>query len=279
MPEGHTIHRLALDLERAFAGKPVRVSSPQGRFESALQLDGSVLTGTHAIGKHLFLDFECARVHIHLGLFGKFKRQASLSHAPRPTVRLRIESEATRWDLTGPTACEVVDAEAYAALDARLGADPLSPSARPAHTWLKVKRSKRAIGALLLDQSVFSGIGNVYRAELLFLVNVHPETPGTALEKATFDKLWKLARKLLALGVKTNRIITVQTSMKKGAANRRVSRREALYVYKQSHCRVCGVPIVKATNAARTMYHCPHCQQRSEAPLTQPGDRPRLRLG
>lgn len=262
MPEGHTIHRLALDLTKAFVGQPVRVSSPQGRFTSAAILDGGSCTATHAIGKHLFIDFDGGRVHIHLGLFGKFKRQANLAEATRSTVRLRIETATMRWDLTGPTACELIDAEAYAALDARLGADPLSPLPRPARTWLQVKKSKRSIGALLLDQSVFAGIGNVYRAELLFLTGTNPETPGTALDKATFEKLWQLARKLLAIGVQTNRIITVQSSVvaTKLKAGRNVNRREALYVYKRSHCRMCESAIAVSTNATRTMYHCPQCQ-------------------
>lgn len=265
MPEGHTIHRLAIDLTKAFASATVRVSSPQGRFTSTELLDGSAFTTAHAIGKHLFLDFDRGRVHIHLGLFGKFKRQVNLTEVTRSSVRLRIETAILRWDLTGPTACELIDAEAYAALDARLGADPLSPLPRPARTWLTVKKSKRSIGALLLDQSVFAGIGNVYRAELLFLIGINPETPGTALDKATFEKLWLLSRKLLAIGVQTNRIITVQSSTvaTKLKAGRNVNRREALYVYKRSQCRICEGAIETSTNATRTMYHCPRCQPAS----------------
>ena len=263
MPEGHTIHRLALDLTTAFGGQRVHVSSPQGRFTSSEMFDGGCLTGAHAVGKHLFLDFEQGRIHIHLGLFGKFKRHANLTEASRPTVRLRLESATTRWELTGPTACEMIDAQAYAELGNRLGADPLSPLPRPARTWLQVKKSKRSMGALLLDQSVFAGIGNVYRAELLFLLGVHPETPGTAIDKATFEKLWRLARKLLAVGVQTNRIITVEAALvaSKLKSGRRVNRREALYVYKRSTCRSCGSAICTSTNATRTMYHCPQCQR------------------
>jgi formamidopyrimidine-DNA glycosylase len=74
--------------------------------------------------------------------------------------------------------------------------------------------------------------------------------------------LWLLARKLLAIGVQTNRIITVQSSTvaTKLKAGRKVNRREALYVYKRRHCRVCERAIVESTNATRTMYHCPQCQ-------------------
>lgn len=256
MPEGHTIHRLARDLGRDLGGQRVAVSSPQGRFDAAAALDGRVLTTAHAIGKHLFLDFEGARVHVHLGLFGKFRRQPH-GAPPRPSVRLRLASATRTWDLVGPTACARIDDAEYAALEARLGGDPLASGPRPAATWARVHASRRAIGALLLDQSIFAGIGNVYRAELLFLVGVHPDTPGRAIDKATFERLWRLAKELLQKGVRANRIVTVPLDERRHAPR---SRREQLYVYRRKLCRRCGDRIAKTTSAARTLYFCPTCQ-------------------
>ena len=75
MPEGHVTHRLARTLTADFGGRPVRVSSPQGRFaDAAVLLDGTVLEGAEAVGKHLFVRFEGDRiVWIHLGLIGKLQ--------------------------------------------------------------------------------------------------------------------------------------------------------------------------------------------------------------
>ena len=74
MPEGHTLRKLADDLTAAFAGRRVRVSSPQGRFAAdAEQLDRSLVIGADSAGKHLFLELEDERfVHVHLGLIGQF---------------------------------------------------------------------------------------------------------------------------------------------------------------------------------------------------------------
>jgi endonuclease VIII len=254
MPEGHTIHRLAIDLGRDFSGTTLAVSSPQGRFDAHALFNGRTLERAHAIGKHLLLEFDCGRIHIHLGLFGKFKRHPATVPEPRPSVRLRLRGELRCWDLTGPTMCAQLDDAAFAALQNRIGADPLSSAARPARTWTRVHGSKRSIGALLLDQSVFSGIGNVYRAELLFLLRVHPELPGNELPKPAFEKLWKLSRELLQRGVKANRIVTV------AGATRATRKKDALYVYKQKCCRVCTTPILKSVNATRMMFHCPTCQ-------------------
>lgn len=262
MPEGHTLHRLARDLQREFAGRSVEVSSPQGRFLAASTLDGGVFERAYAIGKHLFIEVSGSRLHIHLGLFGKMKKQRA-GAPPRASVRLRLGTDGATWDLTGPTACELVDEEAHARMQARLGADPLAPGARPAATWRRVHASRRAIGALLLDQSIVSGIGNVYRAELLFLVGLDPETPGTEVPKATFDALWRLARELLRRGVEANRIVTVPLAERRDAPR---SRREQLYVYGRATCRRCGTDVVRTTLAARTMYACPTCQTRPAEP-------------
>ncbi|MFO0675757.1 MAG: DNA-formamidopyrimidine glycosylase family protein [Polyangiaceae bacterium] len=256
MPEGHTIHRLARDLARTFAAKSVRISSPQGRFPEAASLDGTILTGAFAVGKHLFLDFDRARVHVHLGLFGRFKKSRP-GAPPRPSVRLRIAADDVAWDLSGPTACALVDDLAYARLRERLGSDPLSGRTRSADVWKRIHRSRRAIGALLLDQSVIAGLGNVYRAEILFLVGLHPSTPGKDVPKSTFEAIWSLSKDLLARGVSANRIVTVPLDERRHAPR---SRREQLYVYKRRTCRRCGSGILRSTVAQRTMYHCPVCQ-------------------
>ncbi len=262
MPEGHTIYRLALDLTRDFADQSLKVSSPQGRFTSVDVLDGQTLKRAHAIGKHLFIEFETVEknaqpaitcVHIHLGLFGKFKKMPK-EREPSSSVRLRLDSEDSCWQLTGPTACALINADEFKALQERLGADPLSAAPRSPRAWAKVHASKRSMGALLLDQSIFAGIGNVYRAEILFLLGIHPEMPGNALAKPLFEKLWKLSRTLLLRGVEANRIVTVD------GATGRTRKNGTLHAYKQRYCRVCTVPIVKTTNAMRTMYHCPTCQ-------------------
>ena len=111
MPEGHTLHRLAKDQRRDLRGHKVTVSSPQGRFaESAQRLDQHVVERVDAYGKHLFTRFDCGdTLHVHLGLIGKFRRQASPPAAPVGIVRLRLEGPTATWDLSGPTVCRVID--------------------------------------------------------------------------------------------------------------------------------------------------------------------------
>jgi endonuclease VIII len=247
VPEGHTIHRLAADLVAELGGQRVAASSPQGRFDAS-SIDGAVLGGARAVGKHLFLDFGGEVVHVHLGLFGKFRRQTG---APRPTVRLRLSAGDSTWDLVGPTVCERLAPPEVEALEERLGADPLGQAARPPRALWK---SKRPIGAVLLDQSLIAGIGNVYRAEILFLLGLHPMIPAHQLLPRERTRVWKLAQKLLAAGVKQRRIVTV------AGANARTRRRDAVHVYRRETCKGCGGPVATMTLAARTLYYCPACQ-------------------
>lgn len=84
MPEGHTIHRLAGALAELYGGRRLRALSPQGRFaDGAARLDGQVLLGAEAHGKHLLLAFgprsdvpldaeAVTWLRIHLGLYGSW---------------------------------------------------------------------------------------------------------------------------------------------------------------------------------------------------------------
>ena len=76
-------------------------------------LDGAVLTKAWAHGKHLFLELDAPtgpeRLHIHLGLFGKFRRHRSPAADPVGEIRLRFAGPEWTWDLSGPTACELLD--------------------------------------------------------------------------------------------------------------------------------------------------------------------------
>ena len=266
MPEGHTIHRLARDHAKWLAGQELRVTSPQGRFEAgAAALDGRRMLRTEAHGKHLFYVFdgddEDLWVHIHLGLFGKFKMFRAPAPEPRPTVRMRLASSDRVVQLTGPTACEVLTRADIERLRDRLGEDPLRADADPERVWSRLQRTRRSIGAVLLDQSVIAGIGNVYRAELLFLIGVWPEVPARDLPRAAFDDLWARTVRLLELGVKTNRIITTDPA-EFGKAPSKLNRGERLWVYKRKTCRRCDTPIKMFESAARKMYACPICQDR-----------------
>jgi len=269
MPEGHTLHRLAAALRDRFAGRRVAVSSPQGRFaESAAVVDGGLVDGAEAWGKHLFVGFQGERfVHVHLGLYGRFDVYDGPRPAPVGQVRMRLETSAppAYADLRGATTCELVTAEQRAAILARLGPDPLRKDADPAEAWERISRSRTPIGTLLMDQSVVAGVGNVYRAEVLFRHRIHPLRPGNTLRRSQFDAVWADLVALMAVGVVSGRIDTVRpehTPEAMGREPRRDDHGGEVYVYRRHDqpCHVCGAKVRTEVLAARNSFWCPRCQ-------------------
>lgn len=334
MPEGHTIHRLAGELNRRFAGLPVRVLSPQGRFEDgARQIDGATFGRADADGKHLLVSFGPHRwVHVHLGLFGRVafgvfgpaaQAKAELAATrspyqgrdiaylsgtadaargsgaatasgppgpldddadddedqdvvdpaetgtggpppPRGAVRMRIIGDGDYLDLRGPTACELLDDAELKVLTSRLGPDPLRRDGRVEEFVRRVTRSRTDIGALLMDQKVVAGIGNVYRAELLYRHGVSPFRAGRDTDGPTLAAMWDDLCVLMRAGVKTGQIVTTRREDRDEPRRRRVPRSDAHYVYKRDGlaCRVCGTQIRTQVVVGRNLFWCPYCQPR-----------------
>ena len=295
MPEGHTLYRLARDLTSSFAGRPVHVTSPQGRFAAgAARLDGQVLVSAEAVGKQLFCTFERGDVlRVHLGLYGAWdffgaltpltpggsasgsmgaprlrrsvrmgegeqERAADEQFPPDPVgqVRVRLASDTTVADLRGPTACEVLDLAEAAAAAERLGPDPASTDDLDAAGEVMVARLTArnvAVGQLLMDQSVVAGIGNIYRAELLFRARLDPHTPGRRVPRELARALWDDWAVLLAEGIRVGMIVTRDDV---------ADRDERFWVYQRAGlpCRVCGTPVLVEEMATRKLYWCPVCQ-------------------
>ncbi|WP_255769520.1 Fpg/Nei family DNA glycosylase [Pseudarthrobacter sulfonivorans] len=295
MPEGHSVRRLAQQFGDVFTGEPLAVSSPQGRFAAgAALLDGQVLTDSRAHGKHLFLHFDHAVVlHVHLGLYGAWDfggdatfRGASSIGAPRKigeselfedvaaveytgppepkgAVRVRLVGRHGWADLRGATTCAAITEAEVGAVLARLGPDPLRNLPGDKERFVAgVLARKAPVAALLMDQKVIAGVGNVYRAEVLFRQRLDPWLPGTALTAGTAGQVWDETAAVMADGVRDGRIITTPASYwEEGAVL--PSGDDAHFVYKREGlpCRVCGTPVAMTELVGRKLYWCPGCQQ------------------
>ncbi len=305
MPEGHSVHRIALQFERDFVGHQVAVSSPQGRFASgAALIDGLTMLESSAVGKHMFLLFEHERwLRIHLGIYGawdffgqvsplfdeggavgsigapRLRRAVHMAETeytrtleltewpPEPVgqVRVRLETENSLADLRGPMACEVLDEAGVQAVLDRLGPDPRSDPGHDAEERFVaiVAKKPTPIGLLLMDQSVISGIGNVYRAEMLFRARLNPHTPGRLVPAEVVAALWQDWVHLLDLGVRSGQMLTMDDVDGDGHAKALANVDDRHWVYKREGlpCRVCATNIVLEVIGARKLYWCPTCQK------------------
>lgn len=299
MPEGNEIHRWAERHTAAFAGRPVRVDGPQGRFTDADVLDGRKLERVMAVGKHLGYDFGKDRIlHVHLGLQGDFSEGSGPLPEVKGALRLRMWNAAAvkralsktatpgvpgvskrhRWysdddgtdnidpdkvawvELRGPMDCSVYSQEKWDGLLKRLGPDPLNGDG-PERMVAKVAKSRKPIGELLMDQTVAAGVGNIFRAELLYRARLSPFRVGKDVEEKTLRSIWKEAGVLMKAGMVDRRIVTTKPAdrpHKTGPA----LKEEAHYVYRRNGrpCFVCGTDVLKKEMAGRNLFWCPVCQ-------------------
>jgi formamidopyrimidine-DNA glycosylase len=264
MPEGHLI-RIAADKQDAlFAGKTVKSSSPQGRFERADELGGKRLKRAEGYGKQMFYHFPAGRiVQVHLGRLGKFVYHGPKPPEPRPSVRWRLTTPAATLDLIAPITCGLVTPGEREAILAKLGPDPLHPdfdeAAAREHVFGKIAKSRKAIGALLLDQSLFAGTGNIFRAEALLRIGLHPATPGNAVGRARFDLLWDDLILLLHRAVEHGKIIGTDRD-EVGKPLSKVTADERFLIYKRDTCRRCGAKAQELKLAGRPIRFCPKHQ-------------------
>jgi endonuclease VIII len=180
---------------------------------------------------------------------------------PVGQVRVRLLTDRVVADLRGPTACEVQDPSQVDAQIAKLGPDPLVDDLDEGERRFveTVRKKATPIGLLLMDQAVVSGIGNVYRAELLFRARIDPHRPGRTLSGEEARGLWRDWVHLLAIGVETGQMLTMDDLDEEGYRRALANRADRHWVYHRTGepCRVCGTAIVMELAAGRKLYYCP----------------------
>lgn len=271
--------------------------------DGSLLISGRTLLDVRAIGKQLFIHFDDERVvRVHLGIYGAWdvatlsgaelragapgseslgaprvtrsrlaelerERSDDIPFPPPPVgaVRLRIETDHAVADLRGPTACEVLTPEGALEVAQRLGPDPLVDKGKKAQAEFqqRLRATRRPVGLVLMDQAVVSGIGNVYRAEILFRHRLNPYQPASSVSEELAATLWRDWARLLADGVKTGVMLTREDLDAKGRAQALRSAQHRYWVYKREGqpCRVCGGAVAMDLMAARKLYYCPSCQE------------------
>jgi endonuclease-8 len=269
MPEGDTIHRAAAALRPVLLGKALtRVELPRQR--PPLPAVGATVTRVEARGKHLLIHTSDGLVvHTHQRMTGSW-------HVYRPGQRWQKSPRAARVVLGVPGAVavcfaapvvEVLDAGGLARHPAlrRLGPDLCEPEPDLDDVMARLAGHDpaRPIGEVLLDQTVASGIGNVYRCDVAFLHGLDPHTPvgavSDAVTRAAFDTAAQLLRANLGHGSRT----TVRDAPD-----------GTLWVYGRGGqpCRRCGTRVASGHlgEQRRLVYWCPGCQPAGSAGLETP---------
>lgn len=269
MVEGHGVHRVAIAHRKKLLNAAFRATSPNGRFtEGAAAIDGRVLNRVEAHGKNLFYFFGfgekeqeqlhantrsserkeglegeregdengCVVIHVHFGMSGQFRLHRPPGPEPKSTTRLILQNNKIAAYLSAMT-CQHGGQELYDQKVAELGPDPLREDANPERLWQRLQSTSRSVGQMLMDQSVVAGVGNIYRAEILYRVGLHPEQPSNTLSYEDYRRLWKDCVITLQRGVTTGSILTVDPDEKLPEPYKR------RYIYNHSKCPRCHGPV------------------------------------
>jgi len=272
MPEGDTIYRAAVAMHRALAGRVVT------RFESVYPavtrvaddrpIVGRTIQSVSARGKHLLIAFSGDLVlRTHMRMNGSWHLYRAGIKWQRPARDMRVlvgagDVEAVGFNVPVAELLTMRELARHAQLNA-LGPDLLDPAFDPAEAARRMRaRGRDAIGAVLLNQRVVAGIGNVFKSEILFLAGIEPYTPVAALADADIERLVAISREQLAANVLT-RSQTLTPSIGR-RTTRSLDPNRKLWVYGRGGkpCRRCGAPILarKSGLDARLTYWCPRCQ-------------------
>jgi len=186
--------------------------------------------------------------------------------APVGAVRVRLLTDGMCADLRGPTVCEVLTPGEAAVHLERLGPDPAVDGRR--RGWVRFRdraaHRRMPIGSLLMDQSMIAGIGNIYRAEMLFRAGIDPYTRTVDLDEGRLRALWDDWCTLLPVGIETGVIVTRTDLRGRARQDALGSARDRHHVYGRAGlpCRVCGTSISLAELQGRKLYWCAGCQSR-----------------
>jgi endonuclease-8 len=264
MPEGDTIHTIARVLGPDLVGQALVLVEIDQRTES--WGIGAIVTGCEAIGKHLVVTFaggEARTLRVHLGMKGSWHRyRPGEAWRRRPeTRRVVLQTKGWLFVCFGPKDVEVTTVGSFRRPGiGHLGPDLLQNFSLE-ETLVRARapeRASMAVADLLLTQSVASGIGNVYKSELLHLERIHPWRPVSALGDDALAAIYERAQKLMAENLETGgwRITTTRD-----ATADNLSRH---WVYRRSRrpCFSCGTLVKSRLQGpmARMTYWCPGCQ-------------------
>lgn len=183
---------------------------------------------------------------------------------PRGQVRVRLLNETVCADLRGPTACEVLTPAEVDVVLQRLGPDPANANTDAERDRFVERAAKKRtpIGLVLMDQSVVAGIGNIYRAEMLYRAGLNPHTPANTLDRTVLEALWNDWAYLLDIGITVGQMMTIDGLEGEEYQRALRSRDDRHWVYKHegTPCKRCGTNIVLEEMANRKLYWCPTCQ-------------------
>lgn len=272
MPELPEVEVVRRGLAKWIVGREiseVKVLHPRAvRTNEPLRLVNRTISQVNRRGKYMWwvLDDNSAVV-AHLGMSGQLVLQPGetpLEKHARVIVRFADQGRELRFidqRTFGGLAMDEMTPEAIPFSVAHIAADPFDPLFDLDAVVVRMRQSSREVKRALLDQSLISGIGNIYADESLWRAKIHPRKPCDRLTRAQAAALITAAREVmadaLAEGGTSFDSLYVNVNGESGYFERSL----AVYGRKGEPCPRCGVKVVREAFANRGSHFCPRCQR------------------
>jgi formamidopyrimidine-DNA glycosylase len=268
VPELPEVETVRGELEPLLAGRTLhgveildeRLTRPFAPAAVARDLEGERVAAVERRGKYLLLRFESRRVLlVHLRMTGGFRSlpashsRAVLTLDDGSVVVYRDVRRFGTWLLLEPD-----EVDAY--LAERIGEEPLGPTFTAKRVAARLAGRRAPVKALLLDQRIVAGLGNIYADEALWYARIHPLRPGGELAPDEIRAIVRGARRALRVGIERRGATLSDYATPNGD---RGTMQDEFKVYGRSGepCPRCGTPIAKTRAGGRGTHYCPQCQR------------------
>ncbi|MDZ4797277.1 MAG: bifunctional DNA-formamidopyrimidine glycosylase/DNA-(apurinic or apyrimidinic site) lyase [Bryobacteraceae bacterium] len=202
-------------------------------------------------GKFILIGLERGFLTIHLGMTGQLRFDSPIT--PHTRAIFQLDGAALVYD--DPRMFGSIEYSEATDRTDRLGPDALNSVLSP-----ELLRRKAPIKAVLLNQSIFAGVGNIYADESLFRAGIHPRRRADRIAAPRASRLIQVVQEVLAEAVEHRGSSVsdyVDTEGRKGD----FQLRHRVYGRKGLPCLVCGTPLRKIVVAQRGTHYCPVCQR------------------
>ena len=276
MPELPEVELVARALDRLIGGRVVASAkllrpglAPENTpREFARLLRGARVERVGRRGKHILAEMDNGQVLItHLRMTGRFLMLPARGALPKHTHALFRLDEGRRLIFTDQRhfgLMKVVPAERLAeARELRdLAPEPFSDEFTPEQLAGVLRRTRRALKDVLLDQTKVTGLGNIYAAEALFLARLDPFAPASALTRRNVARLHRAVLDVLGEAIAHGSTMNVDPEDIEGSYfGGGFNGRWRVYDREGESCRTCRAPIQRVSHAGRSTYFCPRCQR------------------
>ncbi|MCR5787798.1 MAG: bifunctional DNA-formamidopyrimidine glycosylase/DNA-(apurinic or apyrimidinic site) lyase [Bacilli bacterium] len=269
MPEVETVRKTLLKKLRGYKIESVDVYYPkiiESNLDEFKKLSNKTIKDIIRIGKWLVFDLDDIYMLSHLRMEGKYfikEKGTKAGFHDLVYFHLDHDTDLIYNDTRRFGALAIVDKDKlydYPAIK-KMGYDPYDEKLTKEYLFEKYQKTRKYIKTVLLDQTIFSGLGNIYANEVLFASNINPYRPAN---KVTLDECQKIidnSRKILKKATEAGGT-TIRSYTSSLGVTGRFQFDLFVHAREKEVCKVCGEPIICEQINGRSAYYCPKCQSK-----------------